>query len=136
MFDVGRLCVKIAGRDAGKKCVVVEVLDRTYVLVDGETRRRKCNVAHLEPMNEVVDIQKGASHEDVAAALKQGGIIALETKPKPSSQKPTMARKATAKPATEKKEKKSKAEKSAKKAAEPKAEKKEKPKAAKKAKTE
>lgn|SRR3989338_1744194 len=126
MFDVGRLAVKIAGRDAGKKCVVVEVLDRTYVLVDGETRRRKCNIAHLEPMNEVVDIQKGASHEAVAAALKQGGIDARETKAKQALQKPSMARKATAKPAPEQKEKKAKAEKQTKKAVEPKAEKQEK----------
>ena len=94
MFDVGRLCVKIAGRDASKKCVVVEVLDRTYVLVDGETRRRKCNIAHLEPMDMVVDIQKGASHEAVSAALKQGGIATLETKPKQPSQKPAARRKA------------------------------------------
>jgi len=76
MFEVGRLCVKIAGRDAGKKCVVVEVLDRTYVLVDGETRRRKCNIAHLEPMDNVLDIQKGASHESVTAALKKEGLEA------------------------------------------------------------
>ncbi len=127
MFDVGRLCVKIAGRDAGKNCVVVEVLDRTYVLVDGETRRRKCNIAHLEPLNEMVDIQKGASHEAVSDALKKGGIVARETKAKKAPQKPTQTRIATSKPVTEPKAKKAKAEKaSAKKAAEPKVEKKEK----------
>jgi large subunit ribosomal protein L14e len=111
MFDVGRLCVKIAGRDAGKTCVVVEVLDRTYVLVDGETRRRKCNIAHLEPLNEMVDIQKGASHEAVSSALKKGGIDARETKPKQAASKPTQTRIATAKPATTPKAKKAKAEK-------------------------
>ncbi len=138
MFDVGRLCVKIAGRDAGKKCVVVEVLDRTYVLIDGETRRRKCNIAHLEPLESIVDVQKGASHEAVAAALKKEGIDTRETKAKQSSQKPSAQRKATAKPAPAQKEKKVKAEKApaVKKAAEPKAEKKEKPKAVKKAKAE
>jgi large subunit ribosomal protein L14e len=93
MFDVGRLCVKIAGRDAGKKCVVVEILDRTYVLVDGETRRRKCNIAHLEPLDKVLDIQKGASHEAVSAALKHEGMSARQTKSKPSTKKPEVQRK-------------------------------------------
>ena len=30
-FEVGRLCVKIAGRDAGLKCVVVEKLDEDMI---------------------------------------------------------------------------------------------------------
>ena len=47
MFDVGRVCLKIAGRDAGKKCVVVEKLEGKYVLIDGMTRRKKCNTLHL-----------------------------------------------------------------------------------------
>ena len=38
MFQVGRLCIKIAGRDAGKKCVIVSVLDDVFVLIDGEWR--------------------------------------------------------------------------------------------------
>ena len=28
MIDVGRVCVKTAGRDAGRKCVVVEIVDK------------------------------------------------------------------------------------------------------------
>jgi len=43
----GRICVKTAGRDAGLKCVIVDVLDDKFVLIDGETRRRKCNILHL-----------------------------------------------------------------------------------------
>ena len=41
MIEVGRLCVKIAGRDAGKKCVITELIDEKLVMIDGETRRRK-----------------------------------------------------------------------------------------------
>ena len=41
MIDVGRVCVKIAGRDAGKKAVVVEKIDSNFVLIDGQTRRRR-----------------------------------------------------------------------------------------------
>ena len=47
MIEIGRLCVKIAGRDAGKKCVVVDVVNDNTVLIDGETRRRNCNIKHL-----------------------------------------------------------------------------------------
>lgn len=82
MIEVGRLCIKTAGRDAGKKCVVVEVLDANTVLIDGETRRRKCNITHLLPLRQTVEIKKGASHEEVAEALKKWKIETLMTKPK------------------------------------------------------
>ena len=63
MIEVGRLCVKLAGRDAGKKCIIVDILDDKFVLIDGETRRRKCNIVHLEPLNKVLSVEKNASHE-------------------------------------------------------------------------
>ncbi len=74
MIEIGRVCVKIAGRDAGKHCVVVEILQKNLVLVDGGTRRRKCNIAHLEPLDKKIDVKKGASHEEVISALKKAGI--------------------------------------------------------------
>jgi len=82
MIEVGRVCVKIAGRDAGLKCVVVEVLDKTLVLIDGETRRRKCNVSHLEPLAQILPIEKGASHAQVVAAFKEIGVSVVERKSK------------------------------------------------------
>ncbi|HDI12670.1 MAG TPA: 50S ribosomal protein L14e, partial [Hadesarchaea archaeon] len=46
VVDVGRVCVKIAGHEAGKRCVVVEVLDDTFVVVSGpKVKRRRCNIA-------------------------------------------------------------------------------------------
>ena len=58
MYKVGRLCVKLAGRDAGKKCVIVDVLKDNYVMIDGATRRRKCNIAHLEPLDKCIKIKR------------------------------------------------------------------------------
>ena len=81
MIEVGRLCVKIAGRDAGKKCVIVEVVDDKFVVVDGETRRRKCNVKHIEPLDETIDVKNGA-HDVVVSEFKNMGIDLRETKPK------------------------------------------------------
>lgn len=74
MLTVGSICMKIAGRDAGKLGVVLEVLDNTYVLLDGEVRRRKCNILHLEPLGKTVDVKKNATHADVmkALGLKEG----------------------------------------------------------------
>lgn len=94
LFDVGRVCIKIAGRDARKKCVVVEVIDNNYVLIDGETRRRKCNVAHLEPLDLVVELESGAENAAAVEALKAEGIVCTGKKestkqpqPRPKKQK-------------------------------------------------
>ena len=104
MIEVGRICVKIAGRDAGKKCVIVDILKGQYVMIDGETRRRKCNLAHLEPLDEKIDINKGASHDTVKTALKKIGIETKETKPKKKTIRPrTLRRSKLAKAPEEKK---------------------------------
>ena len=92
MFNVGRLCVKIAGRDAGKRCVVVDVVDAHNVLVDGETRRREVNVRHLEPLNDVLDLDSGASHADVKNAFETLGLKVFETKPKTKGARPVRVR--------------------------------------------
>jgi len=74
-IDVGRVCVKLVGREAGKRCVIVDVMDRNYVLVTGPkevtgVKRRRVNVNHLRPLDEKIDIPRNASDEEVAAALK------------------------------------------------------------------
>ncbi|MEM3126889.1 MAG: 50S ribosomal protein L14e [Candidatus Woesearchaeota archaeon] len=88
MFEVGRVCIKLAGRDAGKRCIILDILDKNMALIDGETRRRKCNVAHLEPLPEVLKIEKNASHNEVVKLFKEFGIELRETKKKQPGQKP------------------------------------------------
>jgi len=82
MFDVGRICVKLAGRDANKVCVVIDIIDDKFVLIDGQTRRRKCNIMHLEPLKQKVKISKKASHDVVVKELKKAGIKVSEKKVK------------------------------------------------------
>lgn len=77
-MNVGRVCVKIAGRDAGLKGIIVDIIDKNTVLVDGQIRRRNVNIKHLEPTAAVLDLQKGATHEAVVSALKQAGIEVKE----------------------------------------------------------
>lgn len=104
MMDIGRLCVKTAGRDAGKKCVIVEVLDEKFVLVDGETRRRKCNMKHLEPTSDSIKIKKSAAHADVVSEFKKLGIEIIATKPRPHKEKQRQIRAADRKKAAPKQE--------------------------------
>ena len=88
MIEIGRLCIKIAGREAGKKCVIVDIIDNNYVLIDGQLRRKKCNILHLEPLEKKIEIKKGASHSDVADEFKKLKIEIKETKKKEKKEKP------------------------------------------------
>ncbi|HIH10296.1 MAG TPA: 50S ribosomal protein L14e [Candidatus Diapherotrites archaeon] len=59
-LDVGTVCVKTTGREAGKKAVVAQVVDDNFVIIDGAdnsgVRRRKCNIAHLIPIGESAQV--------------------------------------------------------------------------------
>ena len=75
-IEVGRICVKLLGREVGKKCVIVDVIDKNFALVTGPksitgVRRRRTNVDHLEPTQESVEVKKGAGDEEVEKALTQ-----------------------------------------------------------------
>lgn len=93
LFEVGRLVVKIAGRDAGKTAVVVDKLEEFFVLIDGQTRRRKCNIKHLEPLPQLIKIKKAASHAEVKAEFKKLGLEVLDAKPKESKERPRKQKK-------------------------------------------
>ena len=72
MIEVGRVCVKLRGREAGKVCVIIKKVDNKFVLVDGpEVKRRRCNIAHLELLPKVIEIKEDAPHEEVIEKLKQ-----------------------------------------------------------------
>ncbi|MCH8003461.1 MAG: 50S ribosomal protein L14e [Nanoarchaeota archaeon] len=106
MIEIGRVCVKTAGRDANLKCIVVDVLDDKFVLVDGQTRRRKCNILHLEPLKEVIKIKKNASHEDVKKEFEKLGLKVRETNPKQKTKRPMKKRKTPEQLREQKEEKK------------------------------
>jgi large subunit ribosomal protein L14e len=74
MIEPGRVCVKIAGREAGQKCVVVEVLDENFVVVVGpKVRRRRCNIDHLEPTPFKIEL-KDTSPEGIRKAFEEAKI--------------------------------------------------------------
>ena len=90
MFDVGRMCMKVAGREAGKYCVVVKKLDDNFVLVTGprsvtQVKRRKCNILHLEPLKESLKIKDDASDEEVIKAYEEASLFTKLDLPKPDA---------------------------------------------------
>ncbi|MFX0041341.1 MAG: 50S ribosomal protein L14e [Candidatus Hodarchaeota archaeon] len=75
VYDIGRICLKTMGREAGYYCVIVDVIDKNYLLIDGlKTRRRRVNYKHIEPIADTIDIKKGATHEEIEAAIKQAKL--------------------------------------------------------------
>jgi large subunit ribosomal protein L14e len=69
-IDVGRVCMKTQGREKGNKCVIIDVIDRNFVVVTGpEVKRRRVNMDHLMPLDEIVDIQRNATDEEVYGIL-------------------------------------------------------------------
>ena len=79
-IEVGRICVKLVGREAGRKCVIVDLVDKSFVLVTGPSsvtgiRRRRVNLGHIEPLQDRIDIKRGVSDEEVAEALKASGKL-------------------------------------------------------------
>lgn len=79
-IEVGRICVKTRGREAGRRCVILDIIDRNFVLVTGPknvtgVRRRRANINHLRPTDEIIKIRRGASDEEVYKALVELGKL-------------------------------------------------------------
>ena len=84
--EVGRICMKTAGRETGKKCVIVDVMDKSFVTVTGPkkvtgVKRKRANINHLLVLQEKLDITRGASDEEVTSTLEAAGKLQDMTKP-------------------------------------------------------
>ena len=78
--EIGRIAVKVAGRDAARKCVIIDVIDKNFVVVTGPksltgVRRRRVNIAHLAFTPHKVEIKENADDEEVLQALEKAGLI-------------------------------------------------------------
>jgi len=93
MFEIGRVCMKIAGRDANKYCVILKKVDDNLVLVDGETRRKNVNIRHLEPTSIKMDIKEEADHSIVVEAFAKHDIKIALKKPKKATERPKKVKK-------------------------------------------
>lgn len=109
---IGKLCVKTCGRESRRKCVIIDVVDEHFVMIDGNVKRRRCNIAHLEVTGQSLKISKGASTEQVRKAMKDAGLETTEPRkhdntnaPRPLKQRKPSEEKVEKKPAAEAKAK-------------------------------
>ena len=119
-FEIGRVCMKIAGRETGKYCVVLKKVNEAFVEVTGPkmltgVKRRKANVDHLEALPYTVQINEGSVDEEVIQALEKAGLITKLGLKRPSaaqvkSDKEKPVKEKVEKPKEKKEEKKSKEE--------------------------
>ncbi len=78
-IQVGRIIVKTNGREAGKKAVIVDLVNQNFVLVTGpkslsSVKRRRCNIDHVEPTDKTVAIKRDATDEEVIAAIEKANL--------------------------------------------------------------
>lgn len=79
-IEVGRIVVKLAGREAGRKAVIVDIIDDKFVVITGPkqltgVKTRRANINHIEPTDKKIEISKGASEEEVMKALEDAGLV-------------------------------------------------------------
>jgi len=79
-IEIGRICVKLTGREAGRKCVIVDLADKSFVLITGPksvtgVKRRRANISHIEPLQDKVEIKRDVSDEELVEALKASGKL-------------------------------------------------------------
>lgn len=58
-IQVGRVCIKLKGKDAGEKVIVTKIVDENYVMIKSNSRKnkeRKCSILHLEPTETIVTV--------------------------------------------------------------------------------
>lgn len=110
-FEVGRVCIKTVGREAGQYCAVIGKENQSFVMVTGPklltgVKRRRCNVFHLQPTEYVLGVKDNASDEDVIAAYEAAGITNKLNLRKPSAASVKMEKQKEEKKAAQKAEKK------------------------------
>jgi large subunit ribosomal protein L14e len=74
--EIGRICLKTLVREAGKKCVIIDIIDKNYVLITGPksitgVKRRRVNVNHIKPLEDNIKIKRGANDEEIIQVFEE-----------------------------------------------------------------
>lgn len=77
-IEIGRVCEKICGKEKGQICVVINKDKEGFVLIDGNVKRRKCNISHLKPLDNVLKIKQKEDTEKVREAMRKAGIDVIK----------------------------------------------------------
>lgn len=82
VYEIGRICVKTRGREANYRCVVLNVIDKNNVLVEGlKVKRRACNIKHLAPTKDKLDISKEESSDKLKKTIEKAKLTDQFGKP-------------------------------------------------------
>jgi large subunit ribosomal protein L14e len=74
ILDVGRVCMKVKGKNAGNYCVIVEKPEKNMVTIEGrDIEKTKVNILHIEPMPTILKIGKSAKKDEITKALEKEG---------------------------------------------------------------
>jgi len=92
MMDIGRICLKTAGREAGSYCIIIKKIDDKFVMITGpraatNVRRRKCNIAHLEPLPEKLKIKENADDSEILTVFDKEKLFEKLKIIKPSAER-------------------------------------------------
>src|SRR3989344_523850 len=74
MVKIGDVVMKIAGRDAGRVGIVTEDLGKGFFMVDGDTRKKKVNVKHIEFLGKEGRVGKGSTREELRKEINNLGF--------------------------------------------------------------
>ncbi len=91
MLDIGRICLKNAGREAGRYCVIINKINENFVMITGpkqltKVKRRRCNIVHLKPLEEKIKIKPDATDAEILKECAKTGIFSkLKLKEKPAT---------------------------------------------------
>ncbi len=95
-LDVGSVCMKTTGREAGEKAVVVEVVDDNFVVIGSfegsHVRKRKCNITHLIPLGTKGDARHHKKAKESAGEHKKTKEAAGESAKKEEAGKKRKAK--------------------------------------------
>jgi len=123
MFETGRICMKVAGREAGRFCVIIgkekekdKGEEKDFVVVTGpkivtKVRRRKCNVHHLEPTPVKIGIKENATDSEIMKAYEKNDIYKKLNLQKPTPEEIKLAEEAKERHKAKPREEKPKPEK-------------------------
>lgn len=73
-FNIGRIVTKIMGREAGRKAVVTQLLDKNFVEISGPyeisgIKRRRVNIDHIEPTSYSLELNLDNNSDEAISEL-------------------------------------------------------------------
>ena len=58
IYEIGRICVKTMGRESAQYCVIVDIIDKNYLLIDGiKIKRRRVNYKHIITIDKQIELE-------------------------------------------------------------------------------